>query len=342
MKQNSTMKKLALTCLISAFFFELSTAQDISVDERIQTIAIGSCNRQEAPQDYWSTIVKARPDLWIWLGDNIYGDTDDMGILKAKYDKQKANEAYEAFVKQTPVIGIWDDHDYGKNDAGEEYPHKVASRDLMFDFLGVPKTSPAWNREGGYQSYVFGSGKQKVKILLLDARYFRGELKRIDGVYQKNINGSVLGEAQWQWLERELTNSDAAMHILASGIQFIAEEHRFEKWDNFPNERQRMIDLIAKTQPNNAFFLSGDRHISEIASIEIPGYGPFYDFTSSGLTHSYESSTESNSHRMGRLVTTKSFGLIKIDWSGAAPRVSLEMRGVSGDLLDAPEMLFNR
>lgn len=336
------MKKLALTCLISALFFEVSVAQDITVSERIQTIAIGSCNRQEAPQDYWSVVVKARPDLWIWLGDNIYGDTNDMDVLKAKYDQQKENESYQALVKKAPIIGIWDDHDYGKNDAGLEYPHKVASRDLMFDFLDVPTNSPAWNREGGYQSYIFGSGKQKVKVLLLDARYFRGELKRVDGVYEKNTTGTVLGDAQWQWLERELTNSDAAIHILASGIQFIADEHRFEKWDNFPNERQRMLDLIAKTQPNNAFFLSGDRHISEIASIEMPSYGRFYDFTSSGLTHSYESSTESNSHRMGKLITDKSFGLIRIDWSGASPLVSLEMRGVTGDLLDTPEVLFSR
>ena len=335
------MKNLFILYFLVFLGVSSLNAQDIVIENKLQTIAIGSCNRQDAPQTYWSTIAATRPDLWIWLGDNIYGDTDDMAVLKSKYEMQKSNSYYKNFLKSTPVIGIWDDHDYGKNDAGKEYAFKVASRDLMFDFLDVPKRSPAWNRTGGYQSYVYGTGKQKVKILLLDARYFRGDLKRVDGVYQKNMSGSVLGETQWQWLEDELTNSDAAIHILASGIQFIADEHRFEKWDNFPKERQRMIDLIAKTKPKNAFFLSGDRHISEIASIEIPGYGQFYDFTSSGLTHSYTSSTETNSHRMGRLVTTKSFGLIKIDWTNEKPRVSLEMRGINGKLLDAPEMLFD-
>ncbi len=335
------MKKIAICFVVALFFFETILAQDVVVTIKLQTIAIGSCNRQEAPQDYWSTIIKTKPDLWVWLGDNIYGDTDDMAVLKAKYDKQKANSAYQALLSQTPVVGIWDDHDFGKNDAGVEYPYKAASRDLMFDFLDVPENSPAWKRKGGYQSYVFGSGGKKVKILLLDARYFRGELRRVDGVYQKNMTGSVLGDAQWQWLEKELSNSDAAIHILASGIQFIADEHRFEKWDNFPKERQRLLDLLVKTQPKNAFFLSGDRHISEIASIDIPEYGRFYDFTSSGLTHSYESSTETNSHRMGKLITEKSFGLIKIDWSGASPKVSLEMRGIKGELLDAPEILFD-
>ena len=341
LKQISTMKRIVLCCSVAFFFFNIAMAQDVVIEKTLQTIAIGSCKRQEAPQDYWSTIVKTKPDLWVWLGDNIYGDTNDMAVLKAKYDKQKSNSAYRSLLKQAPIVGIWDDHDFGKNDAGTEYPFKVASRDLMFNFLDVPKSSPAWKRGGGYQSYTFGSGKKRVKILLLDARYFRGELKRVDGAYQKNMTGLVLGEAQWQWLEKELTNSDAAIHILASGIQFIADEHPFEKWDNFPKERQRLLNLLVKTQPKNAFFLSGDRHISEIASMDIPGYGQFYDFTSSGLTHSYESSTETNSHRMGRLVTEKSFGLIKIDWSGASPKVSLEMRGVKGELLDAPEMLFD-
>ena len=336
------MKKLFIPYLLVFLGISSLNAQDIVIENKLQTIAIGSCNRQEAPQTYWSTIAATRPDLWIWLGDNIYGDTDDMTVLKSKYEMQKSNSYYQKLLNSTPVIGIWDDHDYGKNDAGKEYPFKVASRDLMFDFLDVPKKSPAWKRTGGYQSYVYGTGKQKVKILLLDARYFRGDLNRVDGVYQKNMSGSVLGDAQWLWLERELTNSDAAIHILASGIQFIADEHRFEKWDNYPKERQRMIDLIAKTKPQNAFFLSGDRHISEIASIEIPGYGQFYDFTSSGLTHSYASSTATNSHRMGKLVTTKSFGLIKIDWTNEKPRVSLEMRGTNGKLLDAPEMIFDK
>lgn len=336
------MKKTIILCLIFFFLPSLLLAQDIADSKKLQTIAIGSCNRQEAPQTYWSTIAKTQPDLWVWLGDNIYGDTDDMAVLKAKYDQQKNNKEYQVFLKNIPVVGVWDDHDFGRNDAGIEYPYKAASRDLMFEFLDVPKESPAWKRKGGFQSYVFGSGQQKVKILLLDARYFRGELKRVDGDYQKNFNESILGETQWEWLEKELTNSDAAIHILASGIQFIADEHRFEKWANFPKERQRMLNLLIKTQPKNAFFLSGDRHISEIASIQVPDYGTIYDFTSSGLTHSYESSTEENSHRIGKLVTEKSFGLIKIDWSGDKPQLMFEIRSVQNELLDSQRLAFDK
>ncbi|OEK07203.1 hypothetical protein BFP71_00530 [Roseivirga misakiensis] len=334
------MRRFLLIGYSLCSIFALASAQDINSQVVLQNIAIGSCNRQEAPQVIWPEVLKTNPDLWIWLGDNIYGDSEDMDVIKAKYDKQKNNSAYRELLKQVPVIGIWDDHDYGKNDAGQEFSQKVASRDLMFDFLDVPKQSPAWERKGGYQSYTYGSGNKKVKILLLDARYFRGNLDKKDRIYVKNLEGTVLGEEQWQWLENELTNSDAAIHILASGIQFIADQHPFEKWDNFPKERQRLLDLLVKTQPKNAFFLSGDRHISEIAQLDVPGYGRFYDFTSSGMTHSYSSSTESNTHRVSKLITEKSFGVIKIDWSKPNPIVALEMRGVNGELLDKPVVLF--
>jgi len=311
-------------------------AQDIAYPNTLQTIAIGSCNRQDLPQHIWNNIAKHQPDLWIWMGDNIYGDTNDMKVMKEKYDKQKSGEEYSAFREDTQIIGIWDDHDFGVNDGGKDYNYRIPSRDLMFDFLDVPNYSPAWKREGGYQSYTFGNPGQKVKIILLDARYFRDGLKREGGIYHKNWSGQILGETQWSWLEKELTDSDADIHLISSGIQFIATEHRFEKWDNFPKERQRMLELLVKTQPKNAIFLSGDRHISEIAATHVPGYGMTYDFTSSGMTHSYTASTEYNSYRVGKLVTQKSYGLINIDWSGDSPKVDFVIRQDDDELLDGP------
>jgi alkaline phosphatase D len=316
-------------------------AQDLSFDKTLWTIAIGSCNRQELPQHIWNSIGSHQPDLWIWMGDNIYGDTDDMSVMKAKYDQQKSGKEYSAFRKDTDIIGIWDDHDFGVNDGGREYDFREPSRDLMFDFLDVPKESPAWEREGGYQSYTYGEAGKKVKIILLDARYFREELNRVDGIYLKNWEGNILGDDQWAWLEDELSNSDADIHLISSGIQFIATEHRFEKWANFPRARQRMLDLLVKTQPKNAIFLSGDRHISETAALHVPGYGMIYDFTSSGMTHSYTASTEYNSYRIGKLVTEKSYGLIQIEWAAEGPKVSFTIRRDDDELIDGPIAVLN-
>ena len=334
------MKKSLLTLALIFIFSLPSLSQDVAFDKELSKIAIGSCNRENAPQLLWDHINGHNPDLWIWLGDNIYGDTDDMSVMKAKYEQQKSDPDYQKLIANAQVLGIWDDHDFGKNDAGKEYAEKDASRDLMFEFLEVPKSSPAWKRKGGYQSYTFGEGDRKVKIIMVDARYFRDEQLKVGRGYVKNWDGDILGEEQWTWLEKELTDSDAALHIIGNGIQFITDEHRFEKWANFPKARQRMLDLFAKTQPENVLILSGDRHISEITSQFVPGYGMIYDFTSSGMTHSYESSTEYNSHRLGKLVTAKSFGLINIDWSAGKPVVSLESRGTENQVLNGPIKIF--
>lgn len=328
--------------LILLFCSLTLSAQDIVIDKSLQTIAIGSCNRQEAPQVIWPSIDKKNPDLWVWMGDNIYGDSEDLTVLKAKYDLQKTNEAYASFISKYPVIGIWDDHDFGVNDGGKNYPKRQQSKDLMFDFLDVPEDHPARNREGAYQSYLYEKNGKSVKIILLDARYFRDDLVRQNRRYQKNWDGQILGEEQWSWLDMELENSKAELNIIASGIQFIAQEHPYEKWGNFPKERQRMLDLLVKTQPKNVLFLSGDRHISEVASMYVPGYGKIFDFTSSGMTHSYESSTELNAFRLSQLVTQKSFGLLQIDWQGKDTSVNCQMFSPDGSLIDEVRIQWDK
>ena len=85
--------------------------QKLPLHRTLQTIAFGSCNRVDKDQEMWAAISQNHPDLWIWLGDNIYADTDDMQAMKSMYLQQKYNPEYQTFIRQTPVIGIWDDHD---------------------------------------------------------------------------------------------------------------------------------------------------------------------------------------------------------------------------------------
>ncbi|MBX2875719.1 MAG: alkaline phosphatase family protein [Saprospiraceae bacterium] len=321
---------------------ELYVGQQLPLNNILTKIAIGSCNRQDLDQGIWRNINDEEPDLWIWLGDNIYGDTEDMEQLEEKYIQQKHSFLYGAFRRKTPIIGIWDDHDYGVNDGDKNYTKRAASQQLMLDFLDVPKEAPVRSQEGGYQSYVFGSSGKQVKFILLDARYFRDELERNDGYqrYKPNLTGDILGEAQWDWLREELSNSSADIHFIASGIQMIPEEQGFEKWANFPTARKRLLDLLAETKPSQAILLSGDRHISEFSKLEWPGIeGGLYEFTSSGLTHSYTNFTsEPNQHRMGEVVSERSFGLILIDWSEAEPKLRFQMKGVGGALQQELEL----
>lgn len=323
----------------------LFIGQNLPLSSVLTTITLGSCNRQDQDQKIWGEIDDEESDLWIWLGDNIYGDSEDVEVLKSKYLQQKYHPAYQVFREKTPIIGIWDDHDYGVNDGDKNYPKKKESQGLMLDFLDVPLNAPVRTQVGGFQSYSFGTPGKMVKVILLDARYFRDELERNATGYQRykpNAEGDILGEAQWAWLEEELTNSDAQVHFIASGIQMIPEEHGFEKWANFPKARARLLDLLATSQVSYPILLSGDRHISEFSRLELPTLShPVYEFTSSGLTHSYDSfSGEPNKHRVGEVVFQRNYGVIKMDWSAGVPALTFQMKGLNGDLLQELALNF--
>ena len=312
-----------------------STSQPDNPDHAAQPtrIAFGSCAHEYEPVPAFDAIVKSEPELFVWLGDIIYGDSHDMSVLKKKYDLQKSKTEYQNLLKAMPVIGVWDDHDYGINDGGKYFSKKDESKELCLDFLDVPKDDPVRERDGLYSSYNLYSNDKLIKIILLDTRYFRDTLEpdtNSQHRYLPNETGDVLGEAQWEWLETELTESDADLHIIGSGIQFISQEHYYEKWANFPSARTRMIELIKKINPKPLIFISGDRHMAEVSKMEIDGLPyPLYDFTASGLTHTWSQYwDEPNEYRVGELIAQKNFGLITIEWEGDHPQVVFEVRGV--------------
>ena len=203
------------------------------------TIAFGSCNNQVLENHLWNEIAKNNPSVWIWGGDIIYSDTYDMAYLAENYQKQKSNIAYANFCKKVAILATWDDHDFGLNDGGTEYDQKDASQQLFLDFCDVKKEDERRSQKGIYSSKDYSIGKNAIKIILLDTRYFRTSLTR-DTItskrYQPNNygDGTMLGETQWKWLENELKNSKANFNVIMSSIQFLSSEHGFETWGNMP------------------------------------------------------------------------------------------------------------
>jgi len=295
----------------------------VETNQPLARIAFGSCNRQDRPQDYWHTIAAAKPDLWIWLGDNIYADTEDIGAMRSMYQAQFAAPPYAAFREQVPIIGTWDDHDFGANNSGSWYPKRAESQQELLDFLEVPRKHPRRRREGVYGAYTFGPAGRRVDVILLDGRYH---------AERPGPEASLLGEAQWGFLEAALSNTTAELTLVCSGIQVIAEDHPYELWNRYPRERERLFKLLRATRAPGVILLSGDRHIHEISVLndERVRY-PLIDVTSSGLTHSYAGlQTEKNRYRVGPKSTQKGFGLIEIDWKNQA--VSIQIRNIDGTM----------
>ena len=325
-------KMLVLTIvLISACQPVQNQPSEQPANPETYTIAFGSCNKEDLPQVMWQDIINQDPDLWIWLGDNIYGDSEVIDTLRTKYQKVLKEPGYQQLKAKASVIGTWDDHDYGKNDGGYEFVSKEESQQAFLDFFDVPENDPRRTRKGVYSKYEVEVGTLKVKVLLLDSRYHRDTVDRVDGVYQTNDSGTVLGAAQWNWLENELTDSEADVHIIGNGIQYLAQDHRFEKWANFPNERQKLLELIAKSQAKGVVLLSGDRHIAEVSEVQIERMDyPIRDITASGLTHSYEKAgDEPNRHRVSPLIGMKNFGTITISSAGTQALLEVQLKGLN-------------
>ncbi|GAB3984351.1 hypothetical protein GCM10028806_59050 [Spirosoma terrae] len=296
------------------------------------------------PQPLWDDVVAQKPDVWIWLGDNIYGDSENMDTLRTKYAMQKSNPVYQQLRQSASIIGVWDDHDYGVNDGGKEYPKRKESQQVMLDFFDVPTDSPLRKQEGAYSAHVYGPKGKRVKVILLDARYFRDPLKKGGADGKTNVadpSGDMLGETQWKWLENELTNSDADIHIIGSGVQVIPNDHIYEKWGNFPTSRQRLFNLIGKTKPKGAFFISGDRHIAEVSKLNVPGL-PYdlFDITSSGLTHVGKPREEKNQHRVGEVIFKLNYGLVTINWDAKPLTATVRINGDEGATYLTQELKF--
>ena len=291
-----------VTTLAGLFFCSVALC-----DEPLTRIAAGSCNRQDLPQPLWDSILKFEPQLWIWLGDNIYGDTNDMTLLAEKWAAQKSNPGYRKLQATCSIEGIWDDHDYGRNDAGSEFEWKKESQQLMLDFLGEPIDSPRREQSGIYKARFFGPEGKQVCLILLDVRTHRAA---------PHTGGDILGQAQWEWLEKTLGNSTAQVHMICSGSQILPTEHRHEKWSDYPKSRERLLKLIASKQSSGIILLSGDRHFGEISRLNNPWGGPtLYEMTTSGLTHSYKNFRgEENELRLGEPFAELNFGTLSIDW----------------------------
>jgi alkaline phosphatase D len=185
---------------------------------------------------------------------------------------------------------------------------------------------------------LFEQNGKRLQVILLDTRTFRDDLVRSDDApphkndYQPNPDpdSTILGTAQWQWLESQL-RLPADLRIIATSIQFSHEYNGWESWTNVPHERQRMVELIRATGAEGVLFVSGDVHWGEISREDVPGLYPLWDVTSSGLTETWPS-VEPNRNRVGDVVRENNFGEIEIDWTGTEPRVALRLFDVGGTL----------
>jgi alkaline phosphatase D len=305
----------------------------------LSRIAFGSCADQVKPQPIWDAILAYQPELFIFAGDNVYGDfhTEDATHLKRAYAMAERIPGYSKLRNTVPHLAVWDDHDYGINDGGGDFPYKAVAKELFLKFWKVPADDIRRTREGIYDSRIIGPAGMRVQIILLDLRWFRSPLKASDRrgapgkeryVPDPDPAKTMLGSAQWAWLAGEL-RKPAEIRLIVSSTQVLAEAHGWERWGNLPLERQKLVDTIRDSGARGVVLLSGDRHVGALYRETPTGLYPLYEVTSSGLNMVFWAANEPGPNRLGALFPADNFGVVDIDWP--EHKIMLALRDKDGN-----------
>ena len=321
------MKKFCLS-----FFLLLISSSNFIYAESIK-IGLGSCLDQDYPQPIWQSIKKEDLNYFIFLGDNVYGDTryGSLRKMKSAYDKQK--KVLPDFLNDISIFSIWDDHDFGINDGGADYRFKRRAQELYLDFWEITKDDDRSNREGIYFSKNEIFFDKKFKFIFLDTRFFRSKLKGKKSNYIENIepDATILGNAQWTWFENEL-KSDFDFLFIFSSIQIIAKDHRFEKWSNFPNERAKLFELLEQFNDKTILF-SGDRHRAGIYR-----KNGIIEVTSSSMNKPGSSFSETDSYLIGKTYPQENYGVLEI----LENTIHIKIKDIKGNTLNSIEKTYKK
>lgn len=298
--------------------------------QTLTRIAFGSCLKDARGGAVLDKVLAFKPDVFIWLGDNVYIDTNDKPeLFKQRYDALGANPRFQTLNEACPNLAVWDDHDYGNDNVGMNYPLKRHSKQVFGRFWNVPEGDAFRERDGIYRALEYGPSDQRVQVILLDGRWFLDQ-------QHADQKDAYLGAAQWAWLEKVLERP-AKLRLICSGVQVVRvndEGKGWEMWGHFPGERQRLFDLIAKTRANGVVFLSGDMHFAEIHRTTHTAY-PLYDVTASGIDTVWKKIGKSRGpydyEHVGQSLLAENFGSIEIDWH-SDPSVRLQIRNAQGEV----------
>lgn len=310
-------------------------------DPPVFSVAFGSCtyineaadDRPGTPYggDYeiFTSIAKKKPDLMIWGGDNTYyREIDWTSESRMRYRNAHTRSAPEL----QPLLGaahnyaIWDDHDFGPNDADRTYNMRSAAL-RTFKLFWANHTYGTEEIDGVFGRFVWAD----VEFFLLDNRYHRSPNRMPDSPEKQ-----MFGAGQMQWLKESLISSDAPFKIVVGGNQMLNPVAFHESFTNYPREQQELLGWIKGQKIPGVVFLSGDRHHTELIALRDPAFYPLYDYTSSPLT----SGTANPEREMdnpvrvhGTLVVgERNFGLLKFDGARTDRRLTMECYDKDGAL----------
>lgn len=315
--------------------FQTQTLWQYRTDPPAFKFAVGSCayinedgfDRPGTPYgseyEIFTSIYKSKPDFMLWSGDNIYLREVDWNT---KTGIQKRYTHTRSLPEMQPLLGsihnyaIWDDHDFGPNDADRGFVSKKQTLDAFKLFWG--NLNYTFKDEGVTGSFQWAD----CQFFLMDDRWWRTPNDRTTG------SREYFGQKQIQWLVDALKFSNAPFKFVIVGGQVGNPAKIFENFANYEEERTQLFDLITKEKIPGVIFISGDRHWTSLCKVDRPGSYPLYDLTISALTSGPSKPVKEEAdapYVEGTTVTKHNYGLLEI--SGARTNRVLKINVLDKD-----------
>ncbi|MCI5056967.1 MAG: alkaline phosphatase family protein [Flavobacteriales bacterium] len=212
-------------------------------------------------------------NLMIWMGDNIYyrkRDNKSGKHIRRHIWRRKSKHYNTLLTSAKRHYAIWDDHDFGPNNSDLNYKLKSSSL----------KTHKLFWRNAYY-------GNESQEGIFSSFQYENAEFFLLDDRFNRDIPGTentLLGEHQIQWFKETLKSSEADFKFVVLGSQVINEKNVHECYNQYPKERQDILDFIEEHRISGVVFLTGDMHYSEVLQYQYKNGPKLIDITSSPMT----------------------------------------------------------
>lgn len=268
--------------------FQTQTLWQWRTDPPEFSFALGSCFYANETKDdrpgkpyggeynIFNSIVEKDPDFMMWLGDNMYLRDPDFLTntgIRHRYRHTRSVEELQPLLASVHHYAIWDDHDFGPNDADRSYVNKHLTERAFNDYWGNPNTDVTG--KGGVTGQFMW---QDVAFFMMDNRYHRAPNKL------RSDDKDYLGQDQIDWLIDALRFSRAPFKFVCIGGQTVSNADVYENYAAYPAEREYLLKRIEEERIEGVIFLSGDRHHTEISLMPRESAYPLLDFTCSPLT----------------------------------------------------------
>lgn len=308
-------------------------AAPAATDQGRLRVAFGSCARYAVSpvQPVWDGVQRCEPDLFLWLGDNIYGDSLSAETLREEYRRQMSVPNLGPVQSRVSQLAIWDDHDFALNDSDRRNPMREAALAAFRDYWANPAYGLP-EAPGVFFRHAFGP----VDLFMLDNRYDRSPAGEPDGP-----DKTALGKRQLEWLKDELRSSQAVFKLVATGQGWTnAKAFGGESWASYLHERDEILRFIRSEPIPGVLLISGDTHVAELNALPDAESGyDLYECVSSPLAQETAMSWLNYKpvERVRQVYAGgANFGLLDFDFTGDDPTVRIGVRNMRGDPVWSP------